>query len=86
MMHLKQVASATYNKDVGEFGGILIDQQIMKNGIFSYSKTKANQWSYNYQIDKDLLPYIEGVELHQYDYKGLNGFDKIMMPKIKLLT
>ncbi|WP_426786829.1 Ig-like domain-containing protein [Staphylococcus capitis] len=68
--------SATYNKDVGEFGGILIDQQIMKNGIFSYSKTKANQWSYNYQIDKDLLPYIEGVELHQYDYKGLNGFDK----------
>ena len=68
--------SATYNKDVGEFGGILIDQQIMKNGIFSYSKTKANQWSYNYQIDKDLLPYIEGVELHQYDYKGLEGFDK----------
>ncbi|MCG1144835.1 hypothetical protein K4P33_01790 [Staphylococcus epidermidis] len=68
--------SATYNKDVGEFGGILIDQQIMKNGIFSYSKTKANQWSYNYQIDKDLLPYIEGVELHQYDYKGLKGFDK----------
>ena len=53
----------------------------MKNGIFSYSKTKANQWSYNYQIDKDLLPYIEGVELHQYDYKGLEGFDKIMMPK-----
>ncbi|MCD8916482.1 YSIRK-type signal peptide-containing protein, partial [Staphylococcus simulans] len=68
--------SATYNEDVGEFGGILIDQQIMKNGIFSYSKTKANQWAYNYQIDKDLLPYIEGVELHQYDYKGLNGFDK----------
>ncbi|HHD1555845.1 TPA: Ig-like domain-containing protein [Staphylococcus aureus] len=68
--------SAIYNKDVGEFGGILIDQQIMKNGIFSYSKTKANQWSYNYQIDKDLLPYIEGVELHQYDYKGLDGFDK----------
>ncbi|WP_221175226.1 hypothetical protein [Staphylococcus aureus] len=28
------------------------------------------------EVGKDLLPYIEGVELHQYDYKGLNGFDK----------
>ncbi|WP_407818023.1 Ig-like domain-containing protein, partial [Staphylococcus aureus] len=76
--------SATYNENVGEFGGILIDQQIMKNGIFSYSKTKANQWAYNYQIDKDLLPYIEGVELHQYDYKGLNGFDKNYNAKNKV--
>src|SRR5699024_7129117 len=48
----------------------------MKNGIFAYSKVKGKQWSYNYQIDKDLLPYIEGVELHTYDYKGLSGFDK----------
>ena len=47
-----------------------------ENGIFAYSKVKGKQWSYNYQIDKDLLPYIEGVELHTYDYKGLSGFDK----------
>ncbi|WP_210140914.1 Ig-like domain-containing protein, partial [Staphylococcus sp. GDX8P113P-2] len=68
--------SATYDGSVGTHGGLLIDQQIMKNGIFSYSKIKSKQWSYNYQIDKDLLPYIEGVELHTYDYKGLSGFDK----------
>ncbi|PTI57298.1 YSIRK signal domain/LPXTG anchor domain surface protein [Staphylococcus xylosus] len=68
--------SAAYDDAPGEYGGFIIDQQIMKNGVFSYSKTKSNQWSYNYQIDKDLLPYIESVELHKYDYKGLSGFDK----------
>ncbi|MGW7903502.1 Ig-like domain-containing protein, partial [Staphylococcus xylosus] len=68
--------SAAYDDAPGEYGGFLIDQQIMKEGIFSYSKTKSNQWSYNYQIDKDLLPYIESVELHKYDYQGLSGFDK----------
>ncbi|MEB5782576.1 YSIRK-type signal peptide-containing protein [Staphylococcus pseudoxylosus] len=44
--------SAAYDDAPGEYGGFIIDQQIMKNGIFSYSKTKSNQWSYNYQIDK----------------------------------
>ncbi|WP_145579223.1 Ig-like domain-containing protein, partial [Staphylococcus xylosus] len=68
--------SAAYDDAPGEYGGFIIDQQIMKEGIFSYSKTKSNQWSYNYQIDKDLLPYIESVELHKYDYQGLSGFDK----------
>ncbi|MEB6246579.1 Ig-like domain-containing protein, partial [Staphylococcus xylosus] len=68
--------SAAYDDAPEEYGGFLIDQQIMKEGIFSYSKTKSNQWSYNYQIDKDLLPYIESVELHKYDYQGLSGFDK----------
>ncbi|MGW7872683.1 Ig-like domain-containing protein [Staphylococcus xylosus] len=68
--------SAAYDDAPGEYGGFIIDQQIMKEGIFSYSKTKSKQWSYNYQIDKDLLPYIESVELHKYDYQGLSGFDK----------
>ncbi|RIN02302.1 Ig-like domain-containing protein [Staphylococcus shinii] len=68
--------SAAYDDAPGEYGGFIIDQQIMKNGIFSYSKTRSNQWSYHYQIDKDLLPYIESVELHKYDYQGLGGFDK----------
>src|SRR5699024_3669999 len=76
--------SATYDDTEGEHGCILIDKQIMKNGIFTYSKTKANQWSYNYQIDKDLLPYIEGVELHTYDYNGLKGFDKSYYPGTKV--
>ncbi|SUM53978.1 Ig-like domain-containing protein [Staphylococcus nepalensis] len=68
--------SATYDNAPGEHGGFIIDQQIMKNGTFTYGKTKSKQWSYNYQIDKDLLPYIESAELHTYDYKGLSGFDK----------
>ncbi|WP_210139369.1 Ig-like domain-containing protein [Staphylococcus sp. GDY8P120P] len=68
--------SATYDDAPGEHGRFIIDQQIMKNGTFTYGKTKSKQWSYNYQIDKDLLPYIESVELHTYDYKGLSGFDK----------
>jgi hypothetical protein len=68
--------TAVYDDAPGEYGGFIIDQQIMKNGIFTYSKTKNKQWSYNYQIDKDLLPYIDSVELDTYDYQGLGGFDK----------
>lgn len=76
--------SAVYDDAAGKYGGFIIDQQIMKNGIFTYSKAKGKQWSYNYQIDKDLLPYIESVELHQYDYKGLSGFDKTYDPSNKV--
>ena len=68
--------SAVFNSDIGNNGGIIIDQQVMKDGIFSYNTAGNKQWSYNYQIDKDLLPYIESAELHMYDYAGLAGFDK----------
>lgn len=68
--------SAVFNSDIGNNGGIIIDQQVMKDGIFSYNTAGNKQWSYNYQIDKDLLPYIESAELHTYDYAGLAGFDK----------
>ncbi|WP_253345582.1 Ig-like domain-containing protein [Staphylococcus equorum] len=68
--------SAVFNSDIGNNGGIIIDQQVMKDGIFSYNTAGNKQWSYNYQIDKDLLPYIESAELHIYDYAGLAGFDK----------
>ncbi|MGO1742528.1 MAG: Ig-like domain-containing protein [Staphylococcus equorum] len=68
--------SAVFNSDIGNNGGIIIDQQVMKDGIFSYNTAGNKQWSYNYQIDKDLLPYIESAELHIYDYVGLAGFDK----------
>ncbi|MCZ4236657.1 Ig-like domain-containing protein, partial [Staphylococcus equorum] len=67
---------AVFNSDIGNNGGIIIDQQVMKDGIFSYNTAGNKQWSYNYQIDKDLLPYIESAELHTYDYAGLAGFDK----------
>ncbi|WP_261697879.1 cell surface protein [Staphylococcus equorum] len=68
--------SAVFNSDIGNNGGIIIDQQVMKDGIFSYNTAGNKQWSYNYQIDKDLLPYIESAELHMYDYAGLAGFYK----------
>ncbi|MFQ3905334.1 hypothetical protein ABLV94_06300 [Staphylococcus sp. Mo2-7] len=63
--------SAVFNTDIGNNGGIIIDQQVMKDGIFNYNMAGNKQWSYNYQIDKDLLPYIEGAELHMYDYARL---------------
>ena len=66
-----------YDQNIGEHGGLTVDQTIMKNSIFDYILYAGNkQWTYNYQIDKDLLPYISGAELHLHDYKGLAGFDK----------
>ncbi|WP_404365143.1 hypothetical protein [Staphylococcus equorum] len=34
------------------------------------------QWTYHYQIDPALLPYIGSIELHKQDFRGLYGFDK----------
>ena len=66
-----------YDQNIGEHGGLTVDQTIMKNSIFDYILYAGNkQWTYNYQIDKDLLPYISGAELHLHEYKGLAGFDK----------
>ena len=66
-----------YDQNIGEHGGLTVDQTIMKNSIFDYILYAGNkQWTYNYQIDKDLLPYISGAELHLHDYKGVAGFDK----------
>ncbi|MBA6432884.1 cell surface protein, partial [Pseudomonas aeruginosa] len=61
---------------VGDNGAIIVDQQIVKNGTFGYGGASNKQWSYNYQIDKDLIPFIQSVELDRYDYNGLNGFNK----------
>ncbi|WP_436862732.1 YSIRK-type signal peptide-containing protein [Staphylococcus caeli] len=48
--------SATFDPTIGTNGGFIVDQQIMKDGIFTY--TRGKNWSYNFQIDKDLLPYM----------------------------
>uniref|UniRef100_UPI003BA2599B Ig-like domain-containing protein n=1 Tax=Mammaliicoccus vitulinus TaxID=71237 RepID=UPI003BA2599B len=81
--------SVQFDDNIGEHGGLLIDQQIIKNGTFNYGGKIVDlglnkQWSYNYNIDKDLLPYIEGVELHTYDFKGVTGFDKTYIPENKV--
>ncbi|PNZ77208.1 Ig-like domain-containing protein, partial [Mammaliicoccus stepanovicii] len=66
--------SVLFDSTAGTNGAFIIDHQIMKNGTYTYNKDSG--WSYHFQIDKDLAPYIQNVELHRYDYNGLNGFDK----------
>ncbi|MEX2948217.1 Ig-like domain-containing protein, partial [Staphylococcus warneri] len=68
--------TASLDTKVGDNGAIIVDQQVIKNGVFGYGGAQNKQWSYNYQIDKDLIPFIQSVELDKYDYDGLKGFDK----------
>ncbi|QUM67055.1 Ig-like domain-containing protein [Staphylococcus delphini] len=80
---LASSGTAVYDSTADEHGSIIVDQQIMKKGVFSYTNNK--KWSYHYQIDKDLIPYIKSVELHSYDYNGLKGFDKTYTPSNKVV-
>ncbi|MEX6500223.1 Ig-like domain-containing protein [Staphylococcus warneri] len=68
--------TASLDTKVGNNGAIIVDQQVIKDVIFGYGGAQNKQWSYNYQIDKDLIPFIQSVELDKYDYDGLKGFDK----------
>ncbi|MEJ7429664.1 Ig-like domain-containing protein [Staphylococcus warneri] len=68
--------TASLDTKVGNNGAIIVDQQVIKDGIFGYGGAQNKQSSYNYQIDKDLIPFIQSVELDKYDYDGLKGFDK----------
>ncbi|MBN6091503.1 cell surface protein [Staphylococcus saprophyticus] len=78
-----------FDSDIGEFGGITVDQQILKNGTFNYGGPLIDsglnkQWRYHYQIDSKLVPYIGSIELHSYDFYGVSGFDKTYYPKNKV--
>ncbi|XVL40834.1 Ig-like domain-containing protein [Staphylococcus equorum] len=80
-----------YDPKIGNFGGAIIDQQILKNGIFNYRGTIIDaglykQWTYHYQIDPALLPYIGSIELHKQDFRGLYGFDKKYYAANKVAT
>ncbi|MDG0819555.1 Ig-like domain-containing protein [Staphylococcus equorum] len=44
------------------------------------------QWTYHYQIDPSLLPYIGSIELHKQDFRGLYGFDKKYYAANKVAT
>ncbi|WP_427706005.1 Ig-like domain-containing protein [Staphylococcus sp. Mo2-6] len=70
-----------FDSTIGNFGGAIIDHQILKNGIFNYGGKILDlglnkQWAYHYQIDPALLPYISSIELHKLDFNGVSGFDK----------
>ncbi|OEK79965.1 Ig-like domain-containing protein [Staphylococcus equorum] len=80
-----------YDPKIGNFGGAIIDQQILKNGIFNYRGKIMDaglykQWTYHYQIDPSLLPYIGSIELHKQDFRGLYGFDKKYYAANKVAT
>lgn len=72
-----------YEANVGKNGGILFDQMITKNtgALGTYGGTTKgavkNNWTYHYQIDERLLPFIDGVEIY-YLKNGPNfvDFDK----------
>ena len=61
-------------------GGIIVDYAAQKKGpVWSY--TNGQGWTLNFQIDKELLKYLEknadgtyNVELDMRDFNGLNGF------------
>ncbi|HEC2153716.1 TPA: YSIRK-type signal peptide-containing protein, partial [Staphylococcus delphini] len=72
--------TAMYDGTITDNGAIVVDQVIMKNGIFDYNLSMytgigTKQFVYNYQIDPDLLPYVSSVELQKYDFQGVTGFD-----------
>ncbi|MGO1863107.1 MAG: Ig-like domain-containing protein [Staphylococcus equorum] len=80
-----------YDPKIGNFGGAIIDQQILKNGIFNYRGKIMDaglykHWTYHYQIDPSLLPYIGSIELHKQDFRGLYGFDKKYYAANKVAT
>ncbi|MDG0841804.1 Ig-like domain-containing protein, partial [Staphylococcus equorum] len=80
-----------YDSKIGNFGGAIIDQQILKNGIFNYRGKIMDaglykQWTYHYQIDPALLPYIGSIELHKQDFRGIYGFDKKYYAANKVAT
>ncbi|MEY8559735.1 putative Ig domain-containing protein [Jeotgalicoccus halotolerans] len=54
-------------------GVIAVNQELVKQGVNSYNR--LNGWTYNFEVDQRLLPYIESAELHLHDFKGLSGFD-----------
>ncbi|UTH09019.1 putative Ig domain-containing protein [Macrococcoides canis] len=77
--------SAQYDSTIGTNGAIVIDQMIMKNGIFDYNLSTSTgidtkSWKYVFNIDKDLLPYISTLDLYQLDFQGVTGFDKTFDP------
>ena len=53
-------------KMLGSNGAIIVDHNISKNANFSYTiSAKETPWSLKFKVDKRLVKYVEGIELHK---------------------
>ncbi|QDX00095.1 YSIRK-type signal peptide-containing protein [Staphylococcus chromogenes] len=64
-----------YEAQAGNNGGIVFDQYFNKssNGTLNgYGSQPNRDWTYNFEIDPRLLPYIDDVEIHYLDENGVD--------------
>ena len=64
-----------YEAQAGNNGGIVFDQYFTKssNGTLNgYGAQPNRDWTYNFEIDPRLLPYIDDVEIHYLDENGVD--------------
>ncbi|PTF84641.1 Ig-like domain-containing protein [Staphylococcus chromogenes] len=64
-----------YEAQAGNNGGIVFDQYFTKssNGTLNgYGGQPNRDWTYNFEIDPRLLPYIDDVEIHYLDENGVD--------------
>ncbi|WP_411841576.1 Ig-like domain-containing protein [Staphylococcus chromogenes] len=64
-----------YEAQAGTNGGIVFDQYFTKssNGTLNgYGAQPNRDWTYNFEIDPRLLPYIDDVEIHYLDENGVD--------------
>ncbi|WP_419791127.1 Ig-like domain-containing protein [Staphylococcus chromogenes] len=64
-----------YEAQAGTNGGIVFDQYFTKssNGTLNgYGGQPNRDWTYNFEIDPRLLPYIDDVEIHYLDKNGVD--------------
>ncbi|RIM10110.1 YSIRK-type signal peptide-containing protein [Staphylococcus chromogenes] len=68
-------AITRYEAQAGNNGGIVFDQYFTKssNGTLNgYGAQPNRDWTYNFEIDPRLLPYIDDVEIHYLDENGVD--------------
>ncbi|PTG96283.1 hypothetical protein BU632_04035 [Staphylococcus chromogenes] len=68
-------AITRYEAQAGNNGGIVFDQYFTKssNGTLNgYGSQPNRDWTYNFEIDPRLLPYIDDVEIHYLDENGVD--------------
>ncbi|MDO4444330.1 MAG: Rib/alpha-like domain-containing protein, partial [Bacillota bacterium] len=58
-------------KMVGANGAIVVDHNISKNKNFAYgTSAKETPWKLQFKIDKRLVKYVDGIELHKMGSAG----------------
>ncbi|ONK30162.1 hypothetical protein BVE84_03625, partial [Streptococcus azizii] len=70
-------ASVKYIPDYGQYGAIVFDQVMLKNGTLALALQSAlKNTTYNVDIDPALLEYIDTAELHIAEYSFIAGLDE----------